>query len=163
MIPVMARSINQNVSGHGNEDGRARAVRNANGYGSALPDFRNLGVLLRILLIVNAVALVAAVVKVSSLAALGEQVMDLAAMVEPLLILTLVLLYLINGLLARLPYAAGACAVMALTLLLTTALHTGAQRYLPLNMTSIEGGFKSEVQPRYDASVASSRRLRGVF
>ncbi len=25
------------------------------------------------------------------------------------------------------------------------------------------GGFKSEVQPRYDASVASSRRLRGVF
>ncbi len=28
---------------------------------------------------------------------------------------------------------------------------------------TIEGGFKSEVQPRYDASVASSRRLRGVF
>ena len=27
----------------------------------------------------------------------------------------------------------------------------------------ITGGFKSEVQPRYDASVASSRRLRGVF
>ena len=27
----------------------------------------------------------------------------------------------------------------------------------------IGGGFKSEVQPRYDASVASSRRLRGVF
>ena len=26
-----------------------------------------------------------------------------------------------------------------------------------------QGGFKSEVQPRYDASVASSRRLRGVF
>ena len=26
-----------------------------------------------------------------------------------------------------------------------------------------KGGFKSEVQPRYDASVASSRRLRGVF
>ncbi len=27
----------------------------------------------------------------------------------------------------------------------------------------VVGGFKSEVQPRYDASVASSRRLRGVF
>ena len=27
----------------------------------------------------------------------------------------------------------------------------------------VDGGFKSEVQPRYDASVASSRRLRGVF
>ena len=138
MIPVMARSINQNVSAHGDEDRRARAVRNANGYGSALPDFRNLGILLRILLIVNAVALVAAVIKVSSLAALGEQVMELAAMVEPLLILTLVLLYLFNGLLARLPYAGGALAVMALTLLLTTGLHTVAQRYLPFNMTSIE-------------------------
>ena len=29
--------------------------------------------------------------------------------------------------------------------------------------SALEGGFKSEVQPRYDASVASSRRLRGVF
>ena len=28
---------------------------------------------------------------------------------------------------------------------------------------TVDGGFKSEVQPRYDASVASSRRLRGVF
>ncbi len=28
---------------------------------------------------------------------------------------------------------------------------------------TLVGGFKSEVQPRYDASVASSRRLRGVF
>ena len=28
---------------------------------------------------------------------------------------------------------------------------------------ALPGGFKSEVQPRYDASVASSRRLRGVF
>ena len=29
--------------------------------------------------------------------------------------------------------------------------------------SKLAGGFKSEVQPRYDASVASSRRLRGVF
>ena len=138
MIPVMPRSINQNVSSHGDEDRRTRAVRNANGYGSALPDFRNLGILLRILLIVNAVALVAAVVKVSSLLMLGEQIMELAAMVEPLLIFVLILLYLFNGLLARMPYAGGALAVMALTLVLTTLLHGAAQRYLPFNMTSIE-------------------------
>jgi len=131
----MARIINQNVSPHGADAARPRA--RANVYGSALPDFRNLGVQLRILLIVNAVALVAAVVKSPSLTALGAQITELAAMVEPLLILTLVLLYLLNGVLARLPYAAGALAVMALTLVLTTLLHAGALRYLPLNVTSV--------------------------
>ena len=39
----------------------------------------------------------------------------------------------------------------------TRVQKSGAEKEL------IIGGFKSEVQPRYDASVASSRRLRGVF
>jgi two-component system, LytTR family, sensor histidine kinase AlgZ len=125
----MTRSINQNAQRHGR----------SNAYSSsALPDFRNLGILLRILLIVNAVALVAAVLKSTSLAGLGAQIIELAALVEPLLILTLVFLYVFNGVLARLPFAAGAVAVVALTLVLTTLLHAGARRYLPLELTSIE-------------------------
>ncbi len=38
-----------------------------------------------------------------------------------------------------------------------------AERLIKIPEGITEGGFKSEVQPRYDASVASSRRLRGVF
>ena len=128
----MARSINQNHRRNGGQN----PVQNT--YGSALPDFRNLGILLRILIIVSAVALVAAVVKSPSLAALHVQIIEIAALVEPLLILTLVVLYLCNGVLARLPYAGGAIAVMTLTLALTTLLHAGAQRYLPMGVTSVE-------------------------
>ena len=131
----MPRSINQNTQRNGARNGSQNAVQNA--YSSALPDFRNLGILLRILLIVNAIALVAAVVKSPSLAGLESQIMEIAAMMEPLLILTLVVLYFCNGLLSRLPYVAGAIAVIVLTLALTTLLHAGAQRYLPLNVTSV--------------------------
>ena len=132
---MMARSINQNTPRNGTRNA-AGSMRSA--YSSALPDFRNLGILLRVLLIVNAIALVAAVVKSPSLAGLGAQIMETAAMVEPLLILTLVVLYLLNDLLARLPYGGGAVAVIALTLMLTTLLHAGAQRHLPLNVTAVE-------------------------
>ncbi len=107
-------------------------------YRSVVPDFRNLGILLRILLIVNAIALVIAVVQSPSLATLGAQIMENAVMVEPLLILTLVVLYALKDVLARLPYTGAAIAVIALTLALTTLLHAGAQRYLPLNATAVE-------------------------
>jgi len=124
----MPRSINQIAHPNGSR----------NAYGSALPDFRNLGILLRILLIVNAIALVAAVLKSASLAELGSQIMETAALVEPLLILTLVLLYLCNGILARLPYSGGAVAVIALTLALTTLLHAGARGNLLFGVTPVE-------------------------
>jgi two-component system sensor histidine kinase AlgZ len=130
----MTRSINQNAQRNGRQDTNAA---NAN-YGSALPDFRNLGVLLRILLIVNAVMLVAAVVKSASRATLGAQIIELAALVEPLLILTLVFLYLFSSVLTRMPYLAGALAVVATTLTLTTLLHIGARRYLLFDLTSLE-------------------------
>ncbi len=132
----MARSINQIVHRNGSDKARPGVIQNA--YGSTLPDFRNVGILLRILLIVNAIALVAAVVKSPSLAELDAQIIDMAALVEPLLILTLVLLYLLNGLLARLPYTAGAILVIVLTLVLTTLLHAGAQQQLLFSVTSVE-------------------------
>ena len=131
---MMARSINQNTHRNGRQHGDIA-------YRSVLPDFRNLGILLRILIIVNAIALVIAVVQSPSLAALGAQIMENVVMVEPLLILTLVVLYALKDVLARLPYMAAAMAVIALALALTTMLHAGAQGYLPLiplNVTAIE-------------------------
>ncbi len=132
----MPRSINQNTRRHGGNATGQRAIQNA--YGSALPDFRNVGILLRILLIANAITLVAAVVKSATLAEITLRIVEMAALVEPLLILTLVVLYLLNGALSRLPYGAGALAVVALTLALTWLLHACAQRYLLFSVTSVE-------------------------
>ena len=70
----MARSINQNA------------------YTGALPNFRNLGILLRILVIVNVVAFAAAVVKSVDARTLWQQFIEIAALVEPLLILSLLVL-----------------------------------------------------------------------
>ena len=136
----MSLSINQKARHNGTRnaaEGTPGVAHRA--YRRALPDFRNLGIQLRILLIVSVIALVAAVLQSASLPGLGTRIMENAAMVEPLLILTLLVLYALSGVLARLPYAGGAMAVIALTLALTTLLHAGALHYLlPLNVTSIE-------------------------
>jgi two-component system, LytTR family, sensor histidine kinase AlgZ len=49
---------------------------NQNGYRAALPNFGNLGVLLRILVIVNAIVLLAVVIKASSLGAIGAELLE---------------------------------------------------------------------------------------
>jgi two-component system sensor histidine kinase AlgZ len=108
-----------------------------NAYSGTLPNFRNLGILLRILLSVNVVAMIAVIVKSPTLAVLGGQFMEIAVLVEPLLILTLVVLYLFNDGLARLPYWGGALVVIALTLALTTALYLLTKPVLPIELSGI--------------------------
>ncbi len=132
----MARSINQNAGANVAAPAAKRgAIQNA--YGSALPNFRNLGILLRIVLIVNVVALIAVIVKSPALTALSAPLMEVALLVEPLLILTLVVLYLLNGLLARLTYVSGALAVTGIALLLTAVLYLGARDFLPIELSDI--------------------------
>ena len=120
----MATSIKQNAQ--------------QNGYRSALPNFGNLGVLLRILVIVNAIVLLAVVIKASSLGAIGAELLETFSMVQPLLILTLVVLMALNRVLARLPYIIGAAAVLVLVITLTTLLYYGARQYVPVVASSLE-------------------------
>jgi len=68
-----------------------------------LPDFRNLGVWLRVLLAANGLMLAVALVGNRAPAQLPEDVIELAALVEPTLLLVLTLLYLLTPLLRRLP------------------------------------------------------------
>ena len=89
---------------------------NQNAYNSALPNFRNLGILLRILLIVNVLAIGAAVVRATTLAGAVRELAEISALVQPLLIVTLLALVVLNDLLRRLPYFIGAAAVIALAL-----------------------------------------------
>jgi len=100
----------------------ARSI-NQNAYSSALPNFRNLGVLLRVLVFVNVVALAAAVVKTSELRSLWTELLEISAMVQPLLILSLLALVALNGWLRRLPGDLGFLAVTLLELGLTITLY----------------------------------------
>ncbi len=100
----------------------ARSI-NHNANTGALPDFRNFGILLRILLIVNGVALLAALLQARAVRELPTQFTENAAMVEPLLMLSLLVLAALSNSLRRLPYAMGIMAVMAVELTLTIVLH----------------------------------------
>jgi len=101
----MARSINQNA------------------YSSALPNFRNLGVLLRILLVVNVVALAAAIIKTTGLNAMWQELLEISALVQPLLILSLLTLVVVNDWLRRLPDQVGVVAVIVIEIAVTTLLY----------------------------------------
>ena len=91
----------------------------------ALPDFRNLGVIARVLLGVNALAFAGALVAEATWSRALERFLHGAVLVEPMLLATLLLLYVLSPLLARLHYWAGCAAVAALALAVSGALHVG--------------------------------------
>ncbi|MBI2306861.1 MAG: histidine kinase [Rhodocyclales bacterium] len=82
-----------------------------------LPDFRNLGVMLRLLLGVNLIALAAALTLAPDLLGWLPRYVELAVWVEPMLLASLLLLALLRDLLWRLPYAAAVVLVLALVAL----------------------------------------------
>jgi two-component system sensor histidine kinase AlgZ len=81
-----------------------------------LPDFRNLGVMLRIVLAVQVLGLAAALVKSQELATVLPVYLELAAVLEPPLLLSLLVLFAVSPRLQRLAYAQAAAAVMAIAL-----------------------------------------------
>ena len=103
-----------------------------NAYSSALPDFRNMGIVLRILLGVNLLVVAAAILQVRDTRVFWDRLAEIGALVEPLLILSIVALVVLNDLLRRLPYWAGSVAVIALELALTIGLYAaGYERLYP--------------------------------
>ena len=79
-----------------------------------LPDFRNLGVMLRLLIGVNLLALAAALVLVPDIRGWPQRFLDMAA--EPQLLAALLLLALVRDLLWRLPMAYGVALVLILVM-----------------------------------------------
>jgi two-component system sensor histidine kinase AlgZ len=86
----------------------------------ALPNFCNLGVSLRILLAVNGMSLIAAGLKTSGWTLFWQELMGIAVLVQPVLLLSLLLLCTVRKLLDRLPYWGGIVTVVLLEELLTT-------------------------------------------
>ena len=96
-----------------------------------LPDWRNFGVMLRVLLGINALAALAALLQAAQLSDWPACYVELAALVEPLLLLGLGVLALLRDWLWRLPLRVGQAAVLAVVGGLTLLLVAGA-RSLPL-------------------------------
>jgi two-component system, LytTR family, sensor histidine kinase AlgZ len=89
-----------------------------------LPDFRNLGVLARVLVGANALVLAGALLRSLDPAQAAELFMRSATLVEPLLLASIVVLAALSSLLGRLPYWAGCAVVVAVVLALAAALHS---------------------------------------
>src|SRR3979490_1688077 len=92
-------------------------------YPDSRPDSRTPGVIGRGLVPVNAFALGGALFAAPDLVQAIDRFPQIAALVEPLLLACLVVLFVLSPLLAPLPHWAGCAAVMALVLLGTGLLH----------------------------------------
>ena len=97
----------------------------------ALPDFRNLGTILRILLAVNGAAAVAALAQSTTPEAFAATLVQYAGFVEPHLILQLAILYAVAPWLSRQPGRVGAAFVFAVTVLAGLAVHVALRQLLP--------------------------------
>jgi two-component system sensor histidine kinase AlgZ len=97
---------------------------NQNAVRLSLPELRNLGTILRILLAVNALVLVAALVRETRWSAISEAWLETAAIVEPQLLLQVLLLYVAAPQLERLPYRTGATVVLLMTLAVALGFST---------------------------------------
>jgi two-component system sensor histidine kinase AlgZ len=85
-----------------------------NTFSDLLPDFRNLGVIARILVAVNATALAAAVYAASSMRSAVERFIEDAAFLEPLLFIEIAVLFALSRQLGRLSRPIGCALVVAL-------------------------------------------------
>ena len=90
-----------------------------------LPDFRNLGVIARLLIAVNAAVFADVLLDAPDFTQALDRFAQSAAFVEPLLLLVLVVLYALSPFLRRLPYWVGCGAVVALVLMLVAAYVIG--------------------------------------
>lgn len=94
-----------------------------NPQADALPDFRNLGVIARILVAVNLLAFGVILAAEPTLAQAAEAFVRATALLQPVLVASLVVFYLLARPLLRLGYAAGCVAVMAVVLGIAAGVH----------------------------------------
>ncbi|HEX6266156.1 MAG TPA: histidine kinase [Burkholderiales bacterium] len=92
-------------------------------YPDLLPDFRNLGVIARILVAVNVLAALGVLFAAPHFAGAFEHFVQAAAYLEPLLLVQLVALAGLSSLISRLGYWSGYAVVIALVMALTGGYH----------------------------------------
>ena len=101
----------------------------------ALPNFRSLGAILRIVLLVNAVALLSAIAQAVSVQGILQHFIDSSAILQPVLLSCLLLLYILNDWLAYINYWRGFVLVVLLVVAVTLTIgNFGYGWYRPLSI-----------------------------
>ena len=112
---------------------KARSIKQ-NARPDGLPNFRNVGTLLRILLISNGLALLQAILLASAWTDVAQRMMQIATLLTPVLLTSLLLLWVAQPWLNRLSYRSGVLAVTALVVVLTLSIYYfGGEIYRPLD------------------------------
>ena len=101
---------------------RTRSI-NQNPLPDALPNFRSLGVILRVVLLVNGAALLAVLAQATSWPDMALRMMDISALLQPILLSSLLLLFALNSQITRLSYRRGVGTVLLLVMAVTLAIH----------------------------------------
>jgi len=110
------------------ERGNSVASIDQNPPSNGLPDFRNLGVIARVLIGVNLLAFGAVLAAASGWDDQLDRLILAAAFVEPILLASVLLLVVLSPMLVRLRFVAGAGAVLALVLAMTALAYNGVSR-----------------------------------
>ncbi|MGA8146891.1 MAG: histidine kinase [Gallionellaceae bacterium] len=92
---------------------------NQNREFNVLPNFRSLGVMLRIVLLANGMALLLALAQASSWRDVLQRILDISTLIQPSLLLNLLLLFSLSPALSRLPYWYGIVTVLLLEIIVT--------------------------------------------
>jgi len=92
-------------------------------YPDLLPDFRNLGVIARVLVAVNVLAALGVLFAAPTPAGALEHFVQAAAYLEPLLLLQLVALAALSAFISKLRYWSGCAVIVALAMALTAGYH----------------------------------------
>ncbi len=98
---------------------------------SKLPDFRNLGICLRILVIVNLLGLLAALLLAENLGEILPVLMQISVVVQPILLLSLSLLYGLSPSLRQFKYPIGIVSVVSIVLGIGLLVHYTSNQLLP--------------------------------
>jgi two-component system sensor histidine kinase AlgZ len=101
---------------------------NQNALSNALPDFRNLGVIARVLVGVNLLAFGAVLAAAAGWDDLLDRLMRAAAFIEPILLASVLVLVVLSPLLTRLRFGAGAGVVLVLVAGITALAMLGVAR-----------------------------------
>lgn len=95
---------------------------NQNQLADVLPDFRSLGVIMRIALLVNVLALLAALAQAASLQDILQRFIGMSGFFQPILLSSLLALYVLNGWLGKQAYWYGFAKVIAAVMLVAGAI-----------------------------------------
>lgn len=112
---------------------KARSIKQKS-INEALPNFRNLGITLRILLISNAMAFLLALSQASDWADVTQRMLQIATLLTPILLSVWLLLWAAQPLLERLSYWRGVLGVNLLVATVTLAIcYIGGELFSPLD------------------------------